>query len=994
MREQKRLFKVCLNIGLVFIALMLPWQAFAQQRTITGQVFDRDGITMPGAVIKVKGTSQATSSDEDGNYSIAVPGSNAVITASMIGYETQEIQAGSRQSVNFNLKEVSLGLDEVVVVGYGTVRKRDLTGSVVSIKQNDITATPTTNVLESLQGKVAGMDMTKSSGETGAGLSFTIRGNRSLNASNAPLILVDGIPYDSNIDINPNAIESMEILKDASSTAIYGSRGANGVILITTKKGAAGKTRISYNGYYSVNSVYAYPEMMNLQQWADFKREAYRTTGQWSSVEDDPKIFGAGYEFVKNNQYVDWVDLLMENGSQMSHAVSMSSGNDKTTFNVSFEYMDEKGLVKLDNLRRMNGILALEHKITDNFIFSTSLIYTHQDRNQRGDPLNRAIYYSPYGDVYLEDGSINPLPFNDGQTISPIAEEIPGAYKNNTKTNHFVGNTSLRWTIIKGLMAKTTFGFDHKSARNGHFADKYTLDGAGEYSRADAKNTLNNNITWENTINYDLSLNKHNMQFLAGNAVYRNVEEWYSGAGKDLISGSMYYHNLGATQREQEIGSGYTKTSMLSFFGRINYKFNERYLLTATLRGDGSSVLAKGEKWGYFPSVAAAWRVNEEAFLNNVDYLSNLKLRLSYGISGNSAVSAYQTEGGLGQTMYAFDVNGSETPAYGYYPRVIPNKNLTWEKTATTNIGLDFGFFNNRISGSVDYYIQKTKDLLMQKRIPTTNGYSIAWDNIGKTENKGLEIVLSTLNFNNKNFTWSTDITFTKNNEKIIELAGGAIRDISNGWFVGSPIEVHYALEKIGIWQLGEEAEAAKYNQKPGEIKIKDQDNSGGIDQDNDRIILGTERPDFVVGINNQLTYRNFDFRMFMHWRQGQMIRSEAHGSGYRVQGDPSPMVDYWTPENPTNAFPRPNKAMATNDVTLNSLGYKDGSFFKIKEITLGYKLLKSSFKQLPVNNLRLYCTLKNFFTFSHIGKYDPERGGSLTFPMTKQVVFGINIDF
>lgn len=992
--KTKRTHKLLMKMGLILLSLLLSMHMYAQQRTITGQVIDQTGIALPGAVIKIKGTNQATSSDEKGHFSINVSGNNAVLSVSMMGYDVQEIPVGSKSILNFNLKEASLDLDEVVVVGYGTVRKRDLTGSVVSIKQNDITATPTTNVLESLQGKVAGMDMTKSSGETGSGLSFSIRGNRSLNASNAPLILVDGIPYDSNIDINPNAIESMEILKDASSTAIYGSRGANGVILITTKKGAAGKTRISYNAYYSANSVYAYPKMMNLQQWANFKREAYRTTGQWSDAGDDPKIFGSGYDFVKNNQYVDWVDLLLGNGHQMSHSISMSSGSEKTTFNISFEYMDEKGLVKLDNLKRMNGILSLEHKITNDFVFATSLIYTQQNRNQRRDPLNRAIYYSPYGDVYNEDGSINPLPFRDGQTISPIAEEIPGAYKNNTKTNHIVGNASLRWNIIKGLMAKTTFGFDYKSARKGHFADQYTLDGAGEYSKADATNTTNNNMTWENTLNYDITLDKHGLQLLAGNALYRNVEESYFGAGKDLISGSMYYHNLGATQREQEIGSNYIKTTMTSFFGRINYKFNERYLLTATLRTDGSSVLAEGKKWGFFPSVAGAWRIKEESFLYDVDYLSNLKLRLSYGISGNSAVSPYQTEGGLGQTMYAFDVNGSEEPAYGYYPRVIPNKNLTWEKTATTNIGIDFGFFNNRLSGSVDYYIQKTKDLLMQKRIPTTNGYSVAWDNVGKTENKGLEIVLSTLNINNKNFTWNTDLTFSKNNEKIVELSGGAIRDVSNGWFVGSPIKVHYALEKIGIWQLGEEAEAAKYKQKPGEIKIKDQDDSGSIDNDNDRIILGTERPDFVMGISNQLTYRNFDFRVFMHWRQGQMIRSEAHGSGYRIQGDPSPLVNYWTPENPTNDMPRPNKAMATNDFTLGSLGYKDGSFFKIKEITLGYKLQKNSLKQLPFNNLRIYGTLKNFFTFSHIGKYDPERGGSLSFPMTKQVVFGVNIDF
>ena len=378
----------------------------------------------------------------------------------------------------------------------------------------------------------------------------------------------------------------------------------------------------------------------------------------------------------------------------------------------------------------------------------------------------------------------------------------------------------------------------------------------------------------------------------------------------------------------------------------------------------------------------------------NVEQLSNLKLRLSYGISGNSAVSAYQTQGGLGKTMYAYLINNTENGAYGYYPALTPNYNLGWEKTATANIGIDFGFFNNRISGSLDIYQQKTSDLLMQKKVPSSTGYSLAWDNVGKTENKGVELVINTQNFNQKDFSWNTDYTFTLNREKITELADGTDRDISNGWFVGHSIKTHYGLEKIGIWQLDEAEEAAKYGEKPGRIKIKDQNKDGSIDNDNDRIILGSETPDFVMGLNNTFKYKNFDLRVFMYWRQGQMLHSEANGYGsYRIQGDPGIKVNYWTPENPTNEFPRPEKSYSDSS-KLDALGYVDGSYLKIKEITLGYQLPKSWIGKIHASNIRIYCSLKNFFTFSHLDNYDPERGGSLSYPMTKQAVFGINVDF
>lgn len=968
----------------------------AQNKNVSGTVLDNSGQPVIGASVVVVGQSKlGTVTDIDGKFSIAIPATSKKIEVSYIGMVSQVIEAKAGTPMKIIMKDNLKDLDEVVVIGYGVVKKRDLTGSMTSIKSEDIVATPTTNALESLQGKVAGLDMTKSSGQTGSGLSFSIRGNRSLNASNTPLIIVDGIPYGTDIDINPNIIESMEILKDASSTAIYGSRGANGVILITTKKGAQGKTKVTYNGYYSTNSVAAYPERMNLQEWANFKREAYKADGQWASEADDAKIFGSAYDAVKSNQDVDWVDLLMKDGSQTSHSISISNGSEKTSFNLAFEYMKEQGLVKLDNLNRYNTTLGISHKVTKDFKLNFNMVYTFQNQNIRRDPLNRAIYESPYGDVYNEDGSINPLPFNDGQTISPIAEEAAGVYKNNRRTSHLVGNIGANWNIIKNLTLTSTFGLDRKDVRNGHFADLYTHDGAGDYSVADATNETEMNWSWENTLNYNFKINKHDFSVMAGNALYQNEAETYTGSGHDIISPSMLFYNLGALQNSQKISSNYIKTTMASFFGRINYKFNEKYLLTLTFREDGSSVLASKHKWGFFPSAALAWRMKEEKFLKDVEWLYNLKLRLSYGISGNSAVSAYQTQGGLGKTMYSFINNGVEGGAYGYYPALTPNTALGWEKTATTNFGIDFGFLNNRISGSIDLYYQNTYDLLMQKKVPTSTGYSISWDNIGKTENKGVEIVLNTANIVNKDFKWNTDLTFTLNREKIKELADGSDRDISNGWFVGHPIKTHYGLKKLGIWQLNETEEAAKYGEKPGRIKIYDKNKDFKIDNDNDRIILGSEVPDFVMGMNNTFRYKDFDLRVFMYWRQGQTLHAEAAGYGsFRNQGDPGLKFNYWTEDNPTNDFPRPEKSFSSSDPRLESLGYVDGSYLKIKEITLGYSLPKTWISKINASKVRVYCSLKNFFTFSHFDNYDPERGGSLSYPMTKQAVFGLNVEF
>lgn len=991
MNQNVSIRRACISLMFSMLCLL----SLAQTHQVSGVVKDAAGEPVIGVNVSVQGTGNGSITDLDGKFAIPNVKEKDVLVVSYIGYLTQSIPVGKQTSFTIILKEDTQALDEVVVIGYGTVKKRDLTGSVASIKQADIVAIPTTNALESLQGKVAGLDMTKSSGSAGAGVSYTIRGNRSLNASNAPLILVDGVPYGSDIDINPESIESIEVLKDASSTAIYGSRGANGVIIITTKQGKGAKTQVSYSGYYSFDSMWDYPELMNTQQYADFMREANRASGKWTSEADDAKIFMNAYEYIKNDVNVDWIDLVTRGGYTTSHSVNLSNGGGRTKFNASFQYLKQQGILYNDDIQRFTGNINLSHEINKKLTFNAAAIVTHVDQNSAQDPFNMAIKYGPYGTPYNEDGTINWYPYGDGSAINPLAETVDGNYVANTKKYRIFANAGLQYIPIKDLILKSTFTANLVSTRDGNYWGSITHGMQGTESKASAKNSYGNSLIWETTANYHFNLGKeHDFTILAGTEIQKSVNEMYYGEGRDLLSPAMTFYNLESCQLQQRVESQYTKSTMASLFGRLNYKFKDRYLLTATVRYDGSSVLAKGHKWAFFPSIAGAWRVSEEAFMKDFTWLDNLKLRTSWGISGNSAVSAYQTGGGLGSTMYVFDVNGNEVGQYGYWPQAIPNHDLSWEKTATTNIGLDFGFLNNRINLTVDWYLQKTFDLLMRKQIPVTNGYLSTWSNVGKTKNTGIEVVLNTQNIVKKNFSWSSDLTFSKNKEEIVELADGNDRDIANGWFVGEPTKVHYTLDKLGIWQLGEEEQAAKYGYKPGQVKNRDVTEDGKITTD-DRVIIGTPRPDFTIGFNNRFKIGNIGLSVFMIWRQGGMFKlSDYFAIGANQRG--FSYIDYWTPENPTNAFPRPDTSFSGSDISLSGLSYDDASFLKIRDITLDYTLPKKWSRSIGIADARIYCTMKNFFQFNNLDcdGYDAERQGGYGYPTIKQLIFGLNVNF
>lgn len=983
------------NLCFVFVMLVVQC-AFAQDRTITGTVTDNKQEPLIGVNVVVKGnTSVGAITDLDGKYSLSVPEGKATLVFSYIGYVTQEVSVGSRNTVDVVLVDDAQALDEVVVVGYGVVKKRDLVGSIASVKSQDITAVPTSNVLESMQGKIAGLDMTRSSGQPGSAFNFTIRGNRSLTASNAPLILVDGIAYGTDIDINPNDVESIEVLKDASTTAIYGSRGANGVILVTTKKGKEGKAKVDFNAYWGPSFSTNLPKVNNTEQYVAMRREAMRAVGQWNSPADDGVIWDAvALERIKNNVNTDWYDLIMDDATTQNYQVSISGGTDATKVSFSLDYFDETGILIGDDFDRFNGRINVSQRIMKGMEAGASALFTTSTRNAApSNVFHAAQTKEPYGVPFNEDGSLNKYPFTgSGATdINMLFNQDKNNYVDETKSNRFFGTLFLNWEIIKGLQFRTNFGYDSQNSRNGHFegVNSTFVESNKGLAKVSKNETHSTSWTWENTLTYTKDFDIHSLTAMVGHSMSKSSSEDTYAEGKGLSFEQSLFHNLDGTQQDYALSSTLTESSMLSYFARLNYKLLDKYLLTATLRADGSSVLAKGNRWGYFPSVAVAWRMKDEHFLSSVDEISDLKLRLSYGLSGNSAVSPYQTTGGLSKTIYEFGT----VPAYGYRPYSMANLELQWEKTRVLNFGVDFGLFNNRVYATIDAYKTWTSDLLLPMILPGHTGFTEVISNVGKTETRGIDLSINTVNFDTKDFKWTTDLTFSANKEEITALNTNQ-NDVGSGWFIGSSTKVFYDYEKIGIWQTSEAAEAAKYGQEPGDIKVRDQNNDGAIDANNDRKVLGQQTPKWTAGLNNRFEYKGWELSFFLYARVGHLIQNEAAANFNPSGWNNSIACDYWTPENPTNAYPRPNFNKNESMLYKSTLAYCKGNFLKIKDITFGYSFPKQMISKLNMSKLRIYTTLKNFFTFSAVDDYDPERGGSNSYPMTKQVVFGINVSF
>jgi TonB-linked SusC/RagA family outer membrane protein len=1025
--------------------------------TITGRVTAAENNSpLPGVTVSLKGSSTGTVTDQDGRYKLTVADGQGTLVFSFIGYVRKEEPINNRTTINIALSQDLAAIEEVVVVGYGTRKKSDVTGSLSSVSAQQLKQVPVQSISQALQGRAAGVDVAASSFRPGENPQIRIRGNRSLKATNYPLVVLDGIPLpdSSSInDFNPSDIASVEILKDASATAIYGSRGANGVILVTLKKGKAGVASVTYDGYVGFSKPLATMEMMNGAEYAELKREAYRNNSDLTDyntpfpnpVQDfnlfkaDPNMWESvaqGYDWVDKAAMIpryraitdqerqqfdkyglgsfdslpiydpgkvrttDWADLALRTGLKQDHQVSVSGGSEKVRVIFSLGYYNESGIQKTQSFERYNVRLGIDYQLSPNIRVGGSTMASLSNQ-QFGAPLYfnaigqlpLALPYDSAGNRIYQPGG-DPLIFNPLFNIDNVIDE--------RRVTHFMGSYYGEIQLIEGLRFRMNFGPDFRHYRRGQFYGSLSTNRNRGTSQAIYDQNQRFSYVLENLLYYDKTINSSHSIGLT--LLHSLQNERFEASGltvSNLPYDKQLFYNLGSTNNSgpDVFSSDFSRRRLMSYMGRVNYTLLNRYLLTVSGRFDGSSVLAPGKKWEFFPSFALAWKLQEEPFLKGIAALDELKLRVGYGKTGNSAINPYTVQGRLAKSRYVWGDN----PAWGYLPSLIPNPNLKWEATHQLNAGIDFSFIKGRVSGTVDVYQANTRDLIMDRQVPTVSGFGFIQENIGSTRNRGVEISLSTVNIETSSgFRWNTDLVFAKNKEEITELYGMQNDDIANRWFIGQPVTVFYDWKPLGVWQTDEADAASVYGRKPGQNKIQDINNDKIIDA-RDRVIIGNNVPDWTGSIVNSFSYKGVEFSFFFYARIGQMIASGYYRPSLAGRYTER-KLDYWTPVNPSNMYPRPRQDQERIDYPESYL-YQKASFVKLRNVSLSYTLPRKAISRLHLQNLRVYVTAFNPWLITDFKGLDPEFTANYNVNVNDQLtdnnnlsdksfVFGVSVGF
>lgn len=983
--------------------LLLPLaRAAAQGATgrISGVITGAESnLPIQGVKVTLVGTQITVTSNTAGRYTIAnlAPGTYRIRT-SAIGYtpviiDSIPVRAGQTANADITLKHQTVQLEQIVVTGYGSLAKRDVTGAIGSVSAAEIKQVPVTNAIDAIKGRVPGVDIVSTGNKPGDGVRVRIRGQRSLKASNDPLYVLDGIPIAGGIgDLNPSDIESIEVLKDASATAIYGSRGANGVVLVTSTKGRAGNTRTAYDTYVSAQTVARQVEVFGPQAYAAYKREAYKNPntsaalykcGGVVSLTDCPEgdavtFYSEEIAALKNGTFTDWQDLITRRGSQVNHNLAITGGNDRNQFAVSGNLLKQIGTTLSQDFDRKSMRVNYEGQATNRFRAGGSALLVRSFQSVgRGDGLyGEALADTPLSVPYDSIGKVVFKPTGDAQRDNPLSD-IANWKNDNLRTRVF-GTLYAAVNMADGLDYRVNFGPDLTFNRNGTFVGAQTQSKQGAGTDQSIREQKTFDYTLDNILTYKKSLGRiHRVDATLLYSIEKQSFEETFAASQNLPYESASYFNLGAGAIVAGISSQISQWSLQSYMARVNYTLLDKFLLTVTSRVDGSSRLAEGNKYATFPSVALGWRVIDDAGGQKLGPLSSLKIRGSYGSTGNTSVDPYQTQGSLNRTAYAF----GSTAAFGYQPGSLTNPELRWEKTATVNGGADFAVFDGRVSGSVDLYRANTTDLLLDRALPPSTGYSLITQNVGATRNTGVELALSAVTLDGwHGLRWTNDITFAHNKNEIVSLNGGAVDDPGNNWFIGYPINNPNAgsdnhlwrdYRFDGIWQTADAALAASFGRKPGEIRIVDVNGDGKFNTD-DKTILGNTYPVWTGGISSRVDYRGIDLSVQAITRQNFMIRNDLIRGATLAGRYNSIAEDLWTPSNPSNTAPRPDKNTESpyfND----SRGYQDGSFVKIRNITLGAAVPTRYVSRIGAQSLRLYVTAQDPFLFTSANVLDPE---------------------
>lgn len=1004
-------------------------------RTITGRVTDSGGSALPGTNVIVQGTSTGVQADMNGNYSITVPNpATAVLEFSFIGYTKQSVTVGNQTTINVILQEEYTGLDEIVVTGYGTQRKSDITGSVVSVSNEQITAQPVNNIFQALQGKAAGVDITTSLRPGTLG-TISIRGARSLTASNSPLYVVDGIPIMSGSGIetlNEQDIESIEILKDASASAIYGSRGANGVVLVTTKRGTDGKFQINYSGSLTNEQMVWRTGYMDVEEFMEFSRwGAYyasynTTTGLYSRVpgnaptlandatinyftaeptawQNIQKGWASGTWNPSQVETFDWMGQVTQPNLTQEHTLSASGGTKTMKAYGSLGYLNNQGTTKGQEYQRYTLRTNVELNPVDWITFGVGVngSWQYQDYGQSAtggssnvtnDLIAAAARIEPYSLPYDAEGNRIVHPGGKARVWNVIDEWLYST--NQRETLRLLGSLFTEVKLFKGLRYRMNFGPDFRFYRNGWYNDTKSIVRELSASNASVSNTKDFSYTIDNLLYYDNKFGAHSI----GVTLLQTASKWTSESssitGQGMQIPSQMWYNFGTLTSSQlsAWSSGLSEAQLESYMARANYNYNNKYLLTLSGRWDGASQLAEGNKWAFFPSAAIAWRLDQESFLNGVTWIDQLKLRLGFGTVGNSAVDLYSTKGAITQLTVPFGT-GTET---GYIPTSsVANPDLGWEKTTQYNLAVDFSFLKGRINGTIEAYSSSTSDLLLTVALPSVTGYTSTIANVGETSNKGIDLTINANLLNISDFSWDINATAAWQRDQIESLMNGKEDMVANNWFIGESIGIIYDYEKIGIWQdtPEDQEEIALFNANgsqfaPGKIKVKDQNSDYRIDGNYDRVIIGNTRPRLILGLTNTFNYKGIDLSMFI---TGRLKYLTGVGQGLTGMYGDQRKLDYWTPDNTGAEYQRPFMSEAGGD-TYAGTYYKDDSWIKIRNISLGYQLPRTLLNKVKINSLRVFAQVQNAgMLWSNNNFMDSEYG---TLYYNRGYVFGINVGF
>ena len=1000
------------------------------QKSISGVVTDKDtGETLPGVSVSIKDTNTGTITDLDGSFQLQVE-PDAVLVFSYVGYIKQEVPVGNQTSFNIAMETDIQSLEEVAIIGYGKVKRSNLTGSVSTVSSETLEKTNKVDAVSSIQGQVAGVTVQRTDNKPGGGgFNIRVRGANTINTGSGnggyspgqnPLFVVDGIFVDDISFLNPADIERMDVLKDAASAAIYGSRGTNGVVIIQTKKGKEGKMTVRYNNYIGFKEIYNLPPVFNGKTYIPFLRDvvvgnqfASNTDGNYSQYSADAVnienyLSEEELQNIANGVSTDWVDLITRNGFQQNHTLDISGGNENTVYAAGLGYTEDKGTVYGEDFKRYTLKGNIQSDLTDWLTLGYDNYITLATTNEGSLEAFRSAYrLKPIGRPYDDNGDLLFLPTQkETQVSNPIFDTRNWKLEN--KYINFIGNISLSVKPVEGLSITTKFAPNVKYTRVGEYRGLYTKSAIGNQSntRAEVNNFLDYSYTWDNIVDYSFEIDKDNS--LAATFVYSifsQENESYRIQVRNFPYDNYLFYNLSAGSNVNSYGSGFSDQSLESYTARVNYNLMDRYILTLTGRYDGASILAKGNKWAFFPSASFAYRVIREDFMRDQKVFSDLKLRLSYGETGNNGAG-----GGLGP-LGSVALLGSSYTNIGdaSVPTLnvtnLANQDLSWERTSEINFGLDFGFLNNRLTGSVDVYNRNINDIIFFRPLPTVTGFGGTFDNIGESRNRGIEVALNAKIIDNEDFTWSTNLNFASNRNEIVNLYGNSdeiIFGAQGGTFihrVGEPTGSLYGYKYDGIWQLDEAAEAATYGQKPGQVRVVDVNEDGQITEQGDRVILGNPLPKWTGGFTSTMNYKNFDFSFFVYTSQGVTISSNFHNSrAFSYDGEPARLwngydTDYWTPTNPTNNWFQPGNGGPYQQAIKNM----DVSFVKVGFMTLGYSLPQETTQKLGIQKLRLYTTVQNPFTFSDYDGWDPENAGRNTYGasfMARTYMAGINFTF